>query len=127
METFIAACGLICSRCDAFRATKEDSQEKLELVAADWRKRYNCPDIAAENIRCNGCMTEGGPKCGHCEKGCGIRACAISKKLSTCAECGEFPCKQLSDLHGFMGKQGEHLKALLSQIKEIKGIMHSAF
>ena len=127
METVIAACGLICSRCDAFRATRENSQEKLELVAADWQKRYNCPEIAASNIRCTGCMVEGGPKCGHCESNCEVRRCVKEKSLSHCGQCEAFPCEKLSTLHGFMGKQGEAQQSLLKNLGELQALMHSAF
>ena len=127
METVIAACGLICSRCDAFRATKENDPAKFELVAADWRKRYNCQEITADNIHCTGCMVEGGPKCGHCETSCEVRQCARAKKVSHCGECHAFPCGKISALHGFMKEQGEAQKKLLMALREVKGLMHSAF
>ncbi len=127
METIIAACGLVCSRCDSYRATQANDREKLELVAADWRKRYNSPQITADNIRCNGCMTAGGPKCGHCDSGCQIRACAMRKNLSTCGQCLEFPCSQINELHGFMGEQGKRLKELLDALGAAEKAMHSAF
>ena len=127
METQIAACGLVCSRCDAFRATREDNAAKLELVAADWRRRYNCPGITAANIRCTGCMVEGGPKCGHCESNCDVRKCAMAKQLSHCGQCDKFPCDTLSGLHGFMGRQGEAQRELLKSLREVQGLMHSAF
>lgn len=127
METIIAACGLVCSRCDAYRATRDDDRDKLEMVAADWRQRYRCPEIAADNIRCNGCMTEGGPKCGHCETGCGVRRCAMDKKVSTCSQCDAFPCTVVSDLYGFMGEQGERLRALQFSLRAAENAMHSAF
>lgn len=127
METVIAACGLVCSRCDAYRATKEGSLEKLELVAADWRRRYACDQIAASNIRCNGCMTDGGPKCGHCESACEVRKCAMGKGVSTCAQCASFPCERLSGLYGFMGEQGRRLMELLEALRAAEKAMHSAF
>lgn len=127
METIISACGLLCSRCDAFRATLANDPAKLELVAADWRVRYQNGDITAANVRCNGCMVEGGPKCGHCESGCGVRKCALDKKHSTCAECASFPCEQLDGLYGFMGAQGKLNRQLLEAVRGVKGAMHSAF
>ncbi|GEM_PF-3666499 len=38
----IAPCGLVCSRCDAYRATQLNAPEKLELVAAKWREVNHC-------------------------------------------------------------------------------------
>lgn len=127
METIIAACGLVCSRCDAYRATRENDLNKLELVAADWRKRYQTDEIKAENVRCNGCMTEGGPKCGHCDSMCGIRKCAREKGLSTCAQCAEFPCGILSELHGYMGEQGLVVSDFLRSLRSCERAMHSSF
>lgn len=127
MPINIAACGLVCSQCDAYRATAENSQSKLELVAADWRQRYHCDQIKADNIRCNGCMTEGGPKCGHCESQCQIRRCALDKKINNCGECADFPCGKLEEFFGFVGPQGQAQKELLSAIADVKEQMHSAF
>lgn len=126
MEALISACGLMCSRCDAFRATRENDSEKLEAVAADWRARYNSPDIAADNIRCDGCMTDGGPKCGHCGV-CAVRKCASEKKLTSCAQCAEFPCRELSDFHKVMGPVGVVAEKLLRAQRDVEGSMHSAF
>ena len=127
MQINIAPCGIICSKCDAFIATQLNDPEKLELVASDWRKRYQCDAISAENIRCNGCMTDGGPKCMHCENECGIRKCAIAKNVSVCGECKEYPCTQLDELHGFMGEQAIPQKIMLKAIGEVEKKMHSAF
>lgn len=127
MEINIAACGLICSKCDAFVATRLNDPAKLELVAADWRKRYKCDAITAGNIRCTGCMTEGGPKCGHCENGCQVRKCAMKKGVSVCGECAEYPCAVLNELHGYMGDQAVPQKKMLEAIGETEKKMHSVF
>ena len=127
METIIAACGLVCSRCDAYRATRENDAEKLALVAADWRLRYQTDAIKSENVRCNGCMTEGGPKCGHCDSMCGIRKCVREKGHSTCAQCAEFPCGQLSELYGYMGDQGHAVSDFMRSLRLCEKAMHSAF
>jgi len=127
MSVNIAACGLVCSQCDAYRATRENSQNKLELVAADWRRRYHCDQIEADDIRCNGCMTESGPKCGHCESQCQIRRCALDQKINNCGECTDFPCGKLEKFFGFAGAQGQAQKDLLTAIAEVRKLMHSAF
>ena len=79
MQINISPCGLVCSQCDAYRATQLNDAEKLELVAADWRELNHCDDIKAELLPCDGCMTEGGRKCFYCENMCEIRRCAIQK------------------------------------------------
>lgn len=116
------------SRCDAYRATQENSPEKLELVAADWRKRYHCDDIRAELIPCGGCMTDGGRKCHHCEHSCEIRKCAGGKQVKVCSECAEYPCEKLSGFLEYVPEaQAEPMKKLLDAIAEVEKNMHSAF
>ena len=127
MQINIAPCGLVCSKCDAFIATQLNDPAKLELVAADWRKRYQCDDINIENIRCNGCMTDGGPKCTHCESGCDVRKCAIARNVAVCGECKDYSCTKLNELHGYMGEQAVPQKTMLKAIGEIEKKMHSAF
>ncbi len=127
MQINIAACGLVCSQCDAYRATQENDREKLERVAADWRKRYQCDDILAESIPCDGCMTEGGRKCYHCGHACPIRQCVVAKKIATCGECGDYPCAVVNGFFGMAGAQAEAQEKLLKAIEEVKQRMHSAF
>lgn len=127
METFISACGLICSKCDAYCATKENDLTKLELVAADWRKRYGTDAISAEDVRCHGCMKEDGSKCCYCDSMCGVRQCVVKKGFSTCAQCGSFPCEQLTELYGFMGDQGVATRDLLLSLRFAEKAMHSIF
>ena len=66
MERIVAYCGLICTECPAYLATKADDREAVEKVAAQWREDYNAPNITAEYVYCEGCLGEGGRKCGHC-------------------------------------------------------------
>lgn len=124
----IAPCGLVCSRCDACRATQENSVEKLELVAASWRELNHCDDIKAEYLPCDGCMTAGGRKSFYCENMCQIRACAIAKKVKVCSECSDYPCQTISDFidHAPPG-QAAAMKKLLDAIAEVEKNMHSAF
>lgn len=128
MQINISPCGLVCSQCDAYRATQLNDTEKLELVAADWRERYCCPDIKAESLSCDGCMTEGGRKCFHCGNICTIRPCAIAKGVKVCSECPEYPCSQLNDFFKYVPeKQSGSMKKMLESIAEVEAGMHSAF
>ncbi|HEY5158429.1 MAG TPA: DUF3795 domain-containing protein, partial [Anaerolineales bacterium] len=79
MTTLYAACGLDCSKCDAYVATQANDQAALVQIAAKWRVEYNAPTISAENILCDGCMA-GGRTIGHCAE-CGIRLCALERGL----------------------------------------------
>ena len=127
MPINIAPCGLVCSRCDAYRATQLNDPAKLELVAADWRKRYHCEDIKAELIACDGCMTEGGRKCYHCEHTCRIRQCALENGIQVCSECPDYPCAALTDFFAMAPEQSGAMKKMLDAIAEVESQMHSAF
>lgn len=86
MERIVAYCGLICTDCPAYLATKADDRETVEKVAAQWRKEYNAPNITAEYVYCEGCLGEGGRKCGHCAE-CELRACGVAQGVANCGCC----------------------------------------
>jgi hypothetical protein len=97
----IAHCGLICTDCPAYIATQANDQEALERTAAQWRKEYDSPDITAESIICDGCLTDEGRKCGHCFE-CKIRACGIERGIVNCGHCSDYACEKLEDFFGFV-------------------------
>lgn len=91
METLVAACGLVCSKCNAFIGTRTNNAELIRQTAEEW-SRLHGEDISPESVWCTGCMTEGGPKCAWCSQGCEMRSCVLEKQYSTCADCAEYPC-----------------------------------
>jgi len=99
-ERIVAYCGLLCTDCPAYIATQANDRAELEGVAAMWREEYNAPDITIESVICDGCLTDGGRKCGHWHE-CGIRACAMAKGVANCAHCPEYACEQLQGFFGF--------------------------
>ncbi|WP_176013575.1 hypothetical protein [Victivallis sp. Marseille-Q1083] len=81
------------SRCDAFIAMRLDEPATLQ-VAADWWEHYLSPEIAAENIRCNGCMAEAGLRCAQC------------------AACPQWPCRLPEELYRFPGEAAQDYRDL---------------
>ncbi len=110
METLIAACGLDCAQCEAYIATQADDLLALESVAAKWTREYNAPGLTADNVRCDGCMSER-RKVGHCFE-CKIRLCAVEHKLDTCASCPEYACDELEKFLKMVPPARENLEAL---------------
>lgn len=53
MNKMIAFCGLTCTECLAFIATREDNDKKKEKVAKIWSKEFKC-EIKPEDINCDG-------------------------------------------------------------------------
>lgn len=89
MKALLAPCGIDCTDCEAYIATKNNDLEVLKKHQKNMLELFN-KDIPLDELRCDGCM-EAGHKIGFCAK-CEIRICAISKGYSTCAECAELPC-----------------------------------
>jgi len=81
----IAYCGLDCSKCEAYIATKNNDDTLREKVAESWSK-LNQVTITKEMINCEGCRTDG-VKTPFCDKLCPIKNCASEKKKETCGSC----------------------------------------
>lgn len=89
MNKFLSACGLDCPTCECYEAHQDNDLERKQDIALRWSKNYDA-DLKAEDIACDGCMSEGAhfSWCGKCP----IRACVVQKGYLSCAECDSFPC-----------------------------------
>jgi len=94
MDGLIGYCGIVCTECEAFKATQAGDMAALERVAESWRKAYDSPEITVESVTCDGCITESERKCGHWSE-CEIRACAMERSLVNCGHCEDYPCQRL--------------------------------
>jgi len=112
MTTLIAACGLDCAKCDSYIATQANDRAALEHIAEKWSKDFNAPGLTADNIQCDGCMTEG-RKIGHCSE-CNIRLCVLEHGLSNCASCPDYACETLT---GFL-QNVPQAKANLEELRQ---------
>ena len=93
----VAFCGIICTDCPAYLATQSNDREALERVLAHWRKEFNAPHIAIEDIVCDGCLTVDGRLNGYCRQ-CQIRPCGVERGVPNCAYCDEYVCDKLERL-----------------------------
>ncbi len=105
----IAYCGLDCSRCDAYIATKENNDSKRYETAEKWSQMYK-HDIKPEQINCYGCKSAG-MKFFHCED-CEIRQCSISKGVEHCAACEDYICDTLAGFIKLAPEAGAALENL---------------
>lgn len=105
----IAYCGLNCSDCDAYLATRENSDEKRKTIAEKWSKMYKA-DIKPANINCDSCKSDG-KRFFHCNV-CDIRQCCISKKVDNCAACESYICDTLSKFIKLAPQAGKALEEL---------------
>lgn len=83
----IAYCGLFCSDCAAYKATRTNDVALAQATARQWSEQFHI-DIKLEHVWCDGCLVEG-KKCSHCAE-CEVRACARNRGVSTCGACGEY-------------------------------------
>lgn len=99
-EKYIAMCGLDCSSCPAFIATKNNDKELRKKTAEEWTKRYigrNKPPVNPEDISCLGCLSRVGPVYLNCLR-CEIRKCGFAQGIKNCKECKDYKCDKLKEL-----------------------------
>lgn len=95
MEKLISCCGIVCSECEAYKATKNNDNGKLEELSEKWStKEYR---IVPEEILCDGCMTKEVRKFKFCSE-CGIRLCCREKGIENCSFCANYPCDKLNEI-----------------------------
>lgn len=114
METMIAYCGIICSKCLVYLATQADDDKAREDVAKLWSKQYGM-DMKPQDANCDGCLQTNGRLIGHCRV-CAIRVCGMEKKVSTCAVCADYACEQLKAFHSIAPHAGRTLEKLRSKL-----------
>lgn len=91
---YIACCGLDCSNCGAYIATKTNDDNKRAEVSKQWSEMYNT-DIKPEDINCNGCQSDE-QKFSYCNI-CEIRKCCMEKDMENCAACDMYACDKLEN------------------------------
>jgi hypothetical protein len=117
MEKLIGRCGIICSDCPVFMATRMNDDAERRRVAEVFTKQYG-REHKLEDINCDGCLSDGPRIFSYCNV-CEIRKCGKKKGISNCASCVDYPCGNLSKL--FAG----YLKAkeTLDEIRREYGII----
>lgn len=92
-KNLIAECGLYCGSCGVYLASIENDEAKL--------LRYSL--ILKQTIQetyCEGCGSA--KKSAHCTKMCTFIKCKAEKGISSCANCADFFCKDLSEFRSKM-------------------------
>lgn len=99
-EKLIAVCGINCSACPAYIATKNNDVKEKKRIAKLWSEEFGVK-LRASDIHCVGCINKKGPHVNYCNV-CEIRLCANDKGLNSCAECNEFMCETLKNFIQFL-------------------------
>lgn len=93
MDKIIACCGIECSKCDAYTATKNNDAALKQKTAEEWSRMFNS-SIEAKDINCLGCRSD--TTFGYCTS-CEIRKCNYEKSHENCSKCGEYSCGKLDE------------------------------
>ena len=109
-EQIIAYCGLVCTECPAFVATRENDTDKLKALALEW---YGANGDAIFCL-CDGCTTKG-RKNKHCLE-CGVRLCAMERGVVNCAYCNDYGCKTLTGLFQNIPLAKENLERIRASL-----------
>lgn len=89
-EEMIGYCGYSCHLC---AARSDDSAVRQRLVDG-WRRIFGHEHYTAENVQCDGCLSDGRVADTECE----ARPCAVERGVSSCALCEDFVCKKVGHL-----------------------------
>jgi len=114
MERMIAVCGISCTECGAFLATKSDDDMKRREVARVWTDRYKRA-IKPEDINCDGCRSVGGVLFSYCNV-CDIRTCGQEKGVENCAYCDRYACEKLENFFQMVPDAKKMLDGIRSKI-----------
>lgn len=104
LQPHLAYCGLDCSDCAVYVATKTNDDGLRQAYAAHESARWNIR-IESSRLNCHGCK-DLQPKTGFCAT-CEVRQCAMERRLDNCATCAEFPCAKLNRVHAAMVNVGK--------------------
>jgi hypothetical protein len=111
-EKIISYCGIVCTDCPAYIATKNNDDKMRQETAELWSKQYGHA-MKPEDINCTGCISDRGSKLAYCAV-CVIRTCAKGKKVKNCAYCADYLCAKL----GTLLESAPQMKATLDEIKK---------
>jgi hypothetical protein len=112
MEKMIAYCGLTCSECPAYIATKKNDYESKVKLAQRWSKEYEHP-FKPEDINCDGCLSREGAHIGYCGI-CEVRKCGMDRAVVNCAYCTDYGCEKLTKFH----EMAPNAKAGLEEVRK---------
>ncbi len=101
MEISLAYCGLDCSGCPIYAATREPDRQKQQgmriEIARLCKEQYQMDITPGDVADCDGCQAVNGRLFSGCIR-CEIRKCAVGKKLKSCAYCRDYACENLRAL-----------------------------
>lgn len=109
-KNLAAPCGLYCGACSIYQAAKRNDAEFLAAAATGITEMMGIPAEAGD-LQCEGCLSE--VRAIQCRE-CLLRDCALSRDLTHCSSCNDFPCQQIID---FNNDEFAHHSEVLENIR----------
>ncbi len=104
-------CGIHCDQCPAYLGTVNGDLSLLEKAA----RSFHNGAYAAQEWVCLGCQpADQAFLAGFCAQ-CQIRACAIGRRLQSCAACADF--EGCDRIQGFLREEGERLTRVMQLLR----------
>jgi hypothetical protein len=98
MSNILSYCGLVCTTCPVYVATREVNKEeqtrKRIEIAKLCKEQYGMMYELSDITDCDGCCTESERIFSGCHN-CAIRTCAKQKVVESCAYCSDYICQRL--------------------------------
>jgi hypothetical protein len=116
VKELVAYCGIVCTACPTYQATRNNDNKAKARIAEDWSKQYQ-HSFKAEDINCAGCLANGKRQIGYCSV-CEIRKCGVNKKVLNCGCCAEYPCEKLSNFLTRAPRAKEKLEAVRAMVDQ---------
>lgn len=91
-----APCGLYCGACTIYITYKSGDKEALKSMAERINQERDTKLDPETDFPCEGCLSS--TVAWYCRE-CGMRDCAVSKGITHCAQCPDFPCKIITDFN----------------------------
>jgi len=117
VEKMVGCCGIVCSDCPVFVATRKNDDVERKRVAEIFTKQYG-KEYKVEDINCDGCKSDSSRIFSYCNV-CEIRKCGKERSVVNCASCADYPCEKLSRLFGGYPKA----KEMLDEVRREYGII----
>jgi len=119
LDKHIAYCGLDCSGCEVYQATKLDDPGLRQAYADKVFKQWKLV-VEPASINCHGCRDQR-PKSGYCAT-CLVRQCAIDRGFENCASCPDYGCEKLKRVHAAMINVGKAIDGVATAHLNLEAI-----
>jgi len=100
----VAYCGLVCTDCPAYIATRDNDEDLLRRTAESWSAPGR--EVRPDDIRCEGCLGSGHRMTTFCSA-CRVRHCAVGNGLENCGRCDDYACATLREHWRFINATDE--------------------